>query len=103
MLAKVGATLPARDSVDRRLIEEVRSGQGRIIDSQKEVGGWPVYRSAVPPVDSDGDGMPDSWELAHSLNPKNAADGANAASGGYTNIELYLNSLTATAPPRSLR
>jgi len=103
VLAQVGATLPARDSVDRRLIEEVRSGQGRIIDSQKEVGGWPVYRSAAPPVDSDGDGMPDSWELAHSLDPKDAADGAKAASGGYTNIELYLNSLTATAPPRSPR
>ncbi|MCU0781338.1 MAG: hypothetical protein MUF04_09595 [Akkermansiaceae bacterium] len=31
----------------------------------------------APPVDSDGDGMPDSWELAHNLNPASESDGTS--------------------------
>jgi pectate lyase len=43
--------------------------------------------------DSDNDGMPDSWEKNHKLNPKDATDG-NATTfspEGYTNLEVYLN------------
>ena len=43
VLVEAGATLPARDAVDKRVISEVREGKGRIIDSQEDVGGWPVY------------------------------------------------------------
>ncbi len=103
VLAGAGAVLPARDSVDQRIIAEARTGTGRIIDSQKEVGGWPAYKPGAAPVDSDGDGMPDSWETAHGLNPKDATDGAKPGQGGYTNAELYLNSLIATVPPQSRR
>jgi len=103
VLARAGAVLPRRDSVDLRIIEEVRTGRGRIIDSQKEVGGWPDYKEGASPVDSDGDGMPDAWESARGLNPKNASDGSMAGAGGYTNVELYLNSLTEPVPPRSRR
>lgn len=39
VLAQAGATLPKRDSADQRLMEEVRTGTGRIIDSPAEVGG----------------------------------------------------------------
>ena len=103
VLAQVGALLPTRDSVDHRIIEEVRTGQGRIIDSQKEVGGWPVYRNGVPLADSDGDGMPDAWESGRGLNPKDPADGAKISASGYSNVETYLNSLTAPVPPRLRR
>ena len=41
VLAGAGATLPRRDAVDARLVREVEQRSGRIIDSQKEVGGWP--------------------------------------------------------------
>ncbi len=42
--------------------------------------------------DSDGDGMPDAWELAQSLDPNNPADGSEDRNGdGYTNLEDYLN------------
>jgi hypothetical protein len=44
VLEGVGATLPVRDAVDRRIVEEVRTRGGRIIDSQNDVGGWPEYR-----------------------------------------------------------
>ncbi len=47
VLAHVGAVCPARDAVDSRLIREVETRTGHIIDSQKEVGGWPMYRGRV--------------------------------------------------------
>jgi hypothetical protein len=98
VLAEAGATLPARDVVDGRVVAGVRAGTGRIIDSQWEVGGWPEYRSTHAPPDSDRDGMPDEWETARGLNPKDAADAAGPALDGYTNVEAYLNSLTAPRP-----
>src|ERR1043166_8508084 len=39
VLATVGASLPRRDSVDARIISEVRDRRGSIIDSQQQVGG----------------------------------------------------------------
>lgn len=94
VLAGAGATRPARDAVDARLVEEVRLGTGRIVDSTREAGGWPEYRPAPAPPDADSDGMPDAWEKARGLDPRNAADAAADRDGdGYTNIEEYLNAL----------
>lgn len=107
VLAQAGASL-VRDAVDRRVIHEIRTGTAKfgatykgggkgIIDSQKDVGGWPELRSLPAPVDTDHDGMPDAWESAHGLDPGDPSDGAReTASGGYTNLELYLNSLVST-------
>jgi hypothetical protein len=99
VLASVGASLPVRDAADTRLIGEVRSRGGHIINSQSEVGGWPALKSAAPPVDSDHDGMPDEWEIKHSLNPRDASD-ANADNDrdGYTNIEEFLNGTDPNKP-----
>jgi hypothetical protein len=44
VLADAGATKPRRDAVDTRLVREVEHRSGRIIDSQKDVGGWAGYR-----------------------------------------------------------
>jgi hypothetical protein len=93
VLAKVGASSPVRDSVDARIVEQVRSKTGKIIDSQKQAGGWPEYRGGPAPKDSDQDGMPDDWETAHGLNAKDATDAAGIARSGYTNLEQYINSL----------
>jgi hypothetical protein len=91
-LEQVGATLPRRDSVDAAIIETVRTGTGKIINSQKDVGGWPALAAREVPADGDHDGMPDAWELAHGLNPRDPADGkADADGDGYTNLEGYLN------------
>lgn len=54
---------------------------------------WPTLTSNIPPVDIDGDGIPDSWEEEHGLDPNNAEDGKIVAEDGYTNLEHYLNSL----------
>lgn len=104
VLMNAGATLPRRDTIDRRIIYEVTNGiafyggsygAGKgIIDSQDDVGGWPKLFSAPAPADRDHDGMPDQWETENGLNPDNPADRNGDANGnGYTNLEEYLNSI----------
>ncbi|MBQ6681237.1 MAG: hypothetical protein IJM78_03295 [Prevotella sp.] len=57
---------------------------------------WPALSSSSAPADSDGDGMPDTWEQNNGLNPNDASDGPQEAENGYTNLENYLNSIVAT-------
>ena len=93
-----------RDAVERRIIEDVKSGTPRysgqsahrqgIIDSPADADGWPQYVDAEPVVDNDHDGMADEWERAHGLNPSNPEDRNKIISKeGYTALEVYLNSL----------
>jgi hypothetical protein len=90
ILAKAGASR-FRDAVDARIVESVRTRGGRLIDSQKDVGGWPELPGGAAEPDGDGDGMPDGWERKHRLNPADAADGNGDADGdGYTNLEEWL-------------
>ncbi|MCP4594539.1 MAG: pectate lyase, partial [bacterium] len=74
-----GANRPRRDPHDTRIVREVETGTptfgNGIIDTPKQVGGWPELKSVAAPPDTDGDGMPDAWETAHMLNPHNTADG----------------------------
>jgi len=96
VLQQAGAILPKRDSVDARLVSDVRNRTGRQINSQREVGGWPELKSLPAPHDSDHDGMPDEWELAHGLNPSDPSDCNGDFNGdGYTNLEKYLNSIVS--------
>ncbi|MFL6333973.1 MAG: polysaccharide lyase family 1 protein [Pyrinomonadaceae bacterium] len=93
VLAGAGASL-RRDAVDARIIDAVRRRGGSLIDSQRQVGEWPEYRSEQPPMDADDDGMPDGWEVAHALDPRDPEDGAlDRDNDGYSNVEEYLNSL----------
>jgi hypothetical protein len=100
VLAHAGASL-VRDSVDRRVIGSVRNRGGGLIDSQDQVGGWPQLPRGTPWADRDGDGMPDSWERQHGLNPASASDGVRDKDrDGYTNLEEWLNALAAPAMAR---
>lgn len=87
------------DAYDREVLRQVKKGTGTygkngIINSQEDVGGWPALKSGKAPLDSDGDGMPDAWERRHGLNPQDASDAsAYTLDKGYTNVEVYLNSL----------
>jgi hypothetical protein len=93
VLRNAGATRPKRDSVDARIISNVRNGTGKIINDEREVGGWPAYASGEPPVDTARDGIPDEWKKAHGL-PLNVPNVVNAVNAdGYTMLEVYLNSL----------
>jgi len=117
VLSNAGATIPLRDAVDTRVIEQVKTGKINFkegvklpetnfkhrrmpVDSYKmgiitdisQVGGYPEYKG-TPYKDSDKDGMPDAYETKNGLNPKNAADAAAITASGYANIEVYLNSV----------
>jgi pectin methylesterase-like acyl-CoA thioesterase len=106
VLQQAGATLPVRDSLDQRIVNDVMNRTGRIIDVQggyprltpfsTSQSAWPTLVAGTAAVDTDGDGMPDSYENANSLNPNNAADRQLIAANGYTNLENYLNGITTT-------
>jgi pectate lyase len=93
VLAGAGARVPATDPIDARILGEVASGTGRIIDDPEEVGGWPMLDPGTPRDDSDHDGMPDAWETERGLDPANDDSGADRNGDGYTNIEEYINGL----------
>lgn len=120
VLANAGAF--PRDTVDRRVINEVRtgtaSGKGTnptyrhydekpkenpyfgvakgIIDNPVEAFGdqtYPNYKTYNTITDEDHDGMDDAWELSHGLDPHNPNDRNKITQSGYTCLEVYLNSL----------
>ncbi|MBC9930569.1 T9SS type A sorting domain-containing protein [Chitinophaga qingshengii] len=112
--ANAGATLPRRDTVDRRIIRETRtgtatfedtsyqaSGMGHpsgIIDSQNTVGGWPAFTSTTYPDDTDNDGLPDWWEKMNGGD--STGINANSVDGdGYTMLEKYLNAIQSPDQP----
>lgn len=110
VVAWAGASL-RRDGVDSRIAGEVKSGivtyksgsngsKNGIIDSHTDVGSWPNLSATSNEIaertDSDGDGIPDTWEQEWGLNKGNAGDGAATtldANGLYTNLEVYLHHL----------
>ena len=116
VLANVGASL-YRDAVDSRHMEEAKNGtttytgsatktgEGQpvthypgIIDFVKDQGVYALESTTRPEgFDSDGDGIPDEWEIANGLNPNDKSDGnaktIDTEKGWYTNIEVYANSL----------
>ena len=105
-----------RDACDERYAEEAENGtttfKGAIVKragildvindpegtEDPNTASYPTLREEQRPADfdSDGDGIPDEWEIANGLNPSNDSDG-NAytidTKGYYTNIEVYLNSI----------
>jgi hypothetical protein len=103
VLKGAGATLPRRDSHDKRIINETKSGHCAygdsygagtgIIDSQDSVGGWPLLQTYNIQTDSDMDGMPDAWERKKGLNPVDPEDLNSLSDPGYTMLEEYINSL----------
>lgn len=84
-------------SMNDRLRNYLRSlgTEGALIDSEADVGGVEKVEGGTPPTDTDQDGMPDTWEKAHDLDPDNADDrnGTQLSPDGYTNLEVYLNEL----------
>lgn len=81
-----------RDTVGRRTVVEVLRGTGSW--GRHESGDLMTgLTTALPPLDSDGDGMPDSWERAKGLNPLDPGDHKRIMPSGYTAIEEYCNVL----------
>ncbi|HSV13725.1 MAG TPA: hypothetical protein VLI90_05660, partial [Tepidisphaeraceae bacterium] len=121
VLANAGATLPRRDAVDQRVIEEVRTGvtwgMGKeipiepmkdlaknnigvagngIITDVNQVGGYPEYKGE-PVKYTQNDGIPDWWKQKYHLDVNDPdLAGKDCNGDGYTNIEKYLNGLEPT-------
>lgn len=121
-----GAGAFPRDTVDRRIINEVKSGtasgkgttqkylnsdgttysnnpyynqQKGIIDHPSAVGGYPEYKTYNTINDFDKDGMDDAWELVMGLDPANSEDRNTLSSSGYTALEVYLSSIVGEIIP----
>ena len=93
VLAKAGASR-IRDAVDLVIVAGVRDTSGRIIDTQDDMGGWPMLKSTPAPKDTDRDGMPDAWERANRLDPDRDDSAGDRNRDGWTNLEEYLDALT---------
>lgn len=100
VLAYAGAS-DKRDFVDNRITQAVEtyisgtSNNKGLVHSPEDVGGYPEYKTDIPNIDSDGDGIPDDWEFSHNLNPYDGGDGKSMTKSGYTNLEIYLNEIVA--------
>ena len=94
-----------RDPMDRRLMGYIAAGV--IPSSAPETNpandarltNWGTGAAPTAPLDTDADGMPDTWERAHGTNPT-AQDHNGTAAGatvpgmsGYNNLEVYLAEL----------
>lgn len=104
VLKNAGVIFPKRDTLDERIINDVKNGSGKFIDVQGgfphgtpyelTINVWPALQSLPAPSDTDKDGMPDDWEKKNGLDPNNPADASTYSAGKlYTNIEVFLNSL----------
>ncbi len=108
VLAKAGCILPHRDTLDQRVVNDVKNRTGKLIDVQGDyphgtpyaltVNAWPTLASGTVPTDTDHDGMTDRWESARGLNPSSSADlNGYISTSGYNNLENYLNGDTIVA------
>ena len=111
VLSYAGASL-RRDALDAVMVSDTRNGVATytgtgsglpgIIDTQEDLkptnaatdwSPWPTLTTTTAPVDTDQDGMPDTWEIANGLNINDAADRNTLNAEGYTMLEVYMNSL----------
>ena len=115
-LSGQGTWVNNRDLIDQRVIEDYNNGTGdTLVSSVDMVGGWPYYENGeyhyvseadfmanpgqyplqvgVAYEDNDHDGMNDTWEAAHGLNPDDNTDGrlVKLSQEGFTNLEVFLN------------
>lgn len=100
-----------RDAIDKRVVNDVRTGgysyisgnkgsngsTGGLIDAPEDVGGYVEYMATElelrNKLDSDGDGIPDNWEDMYGLDPSDPNDALKTHKSGYSWLEYYLSTL----------
>ena len=108
VLSDVGSSQPFFDKHDTRIIKETlegtykykgsKSGFPGMIDTEKDAGGWPEYKSEKRPQDwdTDHDGLPNWWEEVHQFNTASSVNDFSDANNdddkdGFTQLEDYLS------------
>ncbi|MBI5209282.1 MAG: hypothetical protein HY927_04825 [Elusimicrobia bacterium] len=99
-LAFAGARPADRDDADRRVVAEVLSGGGRIIDSEEEVGGWPRLAERRRTLEQAGAEIGRPFPGGPEAAVRGAESGKTAA-GRRTALELWLESLAALIEGRA--
>lgn len=99
-----------RDHVELRLINDTRnstftytgsvSRKKGIIDLPTDAEGFYNYPKVEAPLDTDGDGMPDFWEIENGTDPY-TADQNKISPAGYTMLEEYLDWAMLNRQPMS--
>lgn len=97
IVKEVGASYPARDEVDKYMIDELTSlgKKGAIISDEASLSLANVvgnFKDGTK-TDADKDGIPDEWEEKMGLNKNDPSDALKKDASGYLNIEIYLNGL----------
>lgn len=107
-----------RDAIDHLILGDVKNGKASCSASSNSAGigyintpkdiltalpdlngnPYPVLKTdtSIDVTDTDGDGMPDDFEIEFGLNPADADDGNTKTldpDGNYTNLEMYLHYL----------
>lgn len=95
-----GTILPTRDAVDNYMVDQLISlgTKGALINGESDLAlpnGVGYVFNAPKALDTDNDGMPDTWEDNNSLNKNDASDATVIGSDGYMNIERYINGISA--------
>ncbi|MGB2811940.1 MAG: Ig-like domain-containing protein [Mycobacterium sp.] len=91
-----------RDPMDTRLMSFVAAETLSAAPTDTNPAGdglLPAFTGPAPvaPTDTDGDGMPDAWEIVKGTNPTVANTNARTLSSvGYTDLEVYLNELSTS-------
>jgi len=105
VVAQVGASLH-RDEVDTQVVSDLKSlgKTGRVWTHQTATGlvnsGYGTLQGGTTPIDTDGDGMPDTWETKYGLDPKSASDAnGDFDKTGYENLEKFVNGLADGSYP----
>jgi hypothetical protein len=103
VLTNAGASYK-RDTLDVRIINNVKNGTGKFIDVQGSyphgtayeltLKAWPFLKEGIALADTDKDGMPDEWENTNGLNSNKDDAAFLTLHKFYTNIEMYINSIT---------
>ena len=94
VLAESGATLSKRDSIDARVVADVKNGTGRIINNANEVGGI-IKTENISRVFE----IPSDWKTSNNMGTAKETDIIKSGKWtGYTWIEAYVNDWTEKQP-----
>ncbi len=112
-----GANWWNRSPIDQRIYNSVRNGTGQVIDDLSgsvQAAEWAALMAERPdgsgnapytrPAnwDTDGDGMPDHWEIKHGLDPLTPNHNGDFDNDGYTDLEEYINEIAAWPAPQPI-